>query len=70
MILSLFYSVGVMDWSMAYRAIAAEKAKLTARSQDSLFLSRDCADARTAALANVNDGMAMLTKAVSLRGRL
>ena len=63
----LFYSVGVMDWSMAYRAIAAEKAKLPAKSQDSLFLSRDCADARTATLANVNDGLAMLTKAVSLR---
>jgi tetratricopeptide (TPR) repeat protein len=63
----LFYSVGVMDWSMAYRAIAAEKAKLPARSQDSLFLSKGCADARTTALANVNDGLAMLTKAVSLR---
>ena len=24
----LFYSVGVADWMMAYRAIAAEKAKL------------------------------------------
>jgi tetratricopeptide (TPR) repeat protein len=63
----LFYSVGVMDWSMAYRAIAAEKTKLPAKSQDSLFLSVRCADARTAALANVNDGLAMLTKAVSLR---
>ena len=63
----LFYSVGVIDWSIAYRAIAAEKAKLPAKSQDSLFLSAGCADARTAALANVNDGLAMLTKAVSLR---
>ena len=63
----LFYSVGVMDWSMAYRAIAAEKAKLPAKSQDSLFLSAGCADAKAAALANVNDGMAMLTKAISLR---
>ena len=63
----LFYSVGVADWSMAYRAIAAEKAKLSARAQDSLFLSAGCADARVAALANVNDGLAMLTKAVSLQ---
>jgi tetratricopeptide (TPR) repeat protein len=63
----LFYSVGVADWMMAYRAIAAEKAKLSARGQDSLFLSAGCADARAAALANVNDGLAMLTKAVSLR---
>jgi tetratricopeptide (TPR) repeat protein len=63
----LFYSVGVTDWMMAYRAIAAEKAKLSAKAQDSLFLSAGCADARTAALANANDGLAMLTKAVSLR---
>jgi tetratricopeptide (TPR) repeat protein len=63
----LFYSVGVIDWSIAYRDIAAEKAKLPAKSQDSLFLSAGCADARTAVLANMNDGMAMLTKAVSLR---
>jgi len=63
----LFYSVGVIDWSIAYRNIAAEKAKLSAKAQDSLFLSAGCADARTAALANVNDGVAMLTKAVSLR---
>jgi tetratricopeptide (TPR) repeat protein len=63
----MFYSVGVMDWSMAYRAIAAEKAKLPAKSQDSLFSSAGCADARAAVLANVNDGLAMLTKAVSLR---
>ena len=63
----LFYAVGVADWMMAYRAIAAEKAKLSARAQDSLYLSARCADARTAALANVNDGLAMLTKAVSLR---
>jgi tetratricopeptide (TPR) repeat protein len=63
----LFYTVGVVDWSLAYRAVAAEKAKLSARAQDSLYLSAGCADARAAALANVNDGLAMLTKAVSLR---
>lgn len=63
----LFYSVGVMDWSMAYRDAGAEKKKLSAKAQDSLYLSAGCADARAAALANVNDGLAMLTKAVSLR---
>jgi tetratricopeptide (TPR) repeat protein len=63
----LFYSAGVIDWSIAYRAIAAEKAKLPAKSQDSLFLSSVCADARMAVQAHVNDGLAMLTKAVSLR---
>ena len=63
----LFYAVGVVDWSMAYRAIAAEKAKLPEKSQDSFFLSAVCADAKTAVQANVNEGIAMLTKAVSLR---
>jgi tetratricopeptide (TPR) repeat protein len=63
----LFFAAGVADWSMAYHDIAAEKAKLSAKAQNSLFLSAGCADARTAALANVNDGLAMLTKAVSLR---
>jgi tetratricopeptide (TPR) repeat protein len=63
----LFYSVGVVDWMMAYRDIAAEKKKLSAKAQDSLFLSAGCADARAATLANVNDGLAMLTKAISLR---
>jgi len=63
----LFYSVGVIDWSIAYRTIAAEKAKLSAKAQDSLFLSPGCEDARTAVQANLNDGLAMLTKAVSLR---
>jgi tetratricopeptide (TPR) repeat protein len=63
----LFYAAGVADWSMAYRAIAAEKAKLSAKAQDSLFLSAGCADARAAVQANVNDGLAILTKAVSLR---
>ena len=63
----LLFAAGVADWSMAYRDIAAEKAKLSAKAQDSLFLSAGCADARAAALANVNDGLAMLTKAVSLR---
>lgn len=63
----LFYSAGVADWMIAYRDIGAEKKKLSAKAQDSLFLSAGCADARAAALANVNDGLAMLTKAVSLR---
>ena len=63
----LFYSVGVADWMMAYRDIAAEKKKLSAKAQDSLFLSTGCADAKAAVLANVNDGLAMLTKAASLR---
>ncbi len=63
----LFYAAGVIDWSIVYRAIAAEKAKLPAKSQDSLYMSAGCADAKAAVLANLNDGLAMLTKAVSMR---
>ena len=63
----LFYSVGVADWMMAYRDIASEKKKLSAKAQDSLYLSAGCADARAATQANLNEGLAMLTKAVSLR---
>ena len=63
----LFYSVGVADWSMAYHAIMAEKAKLDAESGDALFLQPACADARTEALANIEEGLTMLTKAISLR---
>ncbi|MBZ5493710.1 MAG: hypothetical protein LAO76_22555 [Acidobacteriia bacterium] len=78
----LFYSVGVVDWYMAYDAVAVEKEKLPEESrravalgkptvpeklEGSFFLSARCADARTAALANLDDGLAMFTKAVSLR---
>jgi len=63
----LFYAVGVVDWYMAYGAVALEKAKLPEKFEGSFFLSGRCADARTAALANLDDGVAMFTKAVSLR---
>jgi tetratricopeptide (TPR) repeat protein len=63
----LFYAAGVADWSMAYESVMAEKAKLDAESGDALFLQPACTDARSAALANVEDGLAMLVKAISLR---
>jgi tetratricopeptide (TPR) repeat protein len=63
----LFYAAGVADWSMAYRDIAAEKAKLDADSEHALFLSDNCAEAKAASLGNVDDGLAMLTKAIALR---
>ena len=62
-----FYSIGVIDWSLASRDITAEKAKLDAESEDALFLSPACADARTATLANIDEGITMLTRAISLR---
>lgn len=63
----LFFNAGVADWSMADRDMAAEKAKLNEESGDELFLAPGCLDARKAALANIDDGVAMLTKAISLR---
>jgi hypothetical protein len=52
---------------MVSRDIKAEKAKLDAQSEDALFLSSACTDARAATLANIDDGIGMLTKAVTLR---
>jgi tetratricopeptide (TPR) repeat protein len=62
-----FYSIGVIDWSMVSRDLKAEKTKLDAESEDALFLSPACVDLRTAVLANIDDGIAMLSKAISLR---
>jgi tetratricopeptide (TPR) repeat protein len=62
-----FYSIGAIDWSMVFRDLKGEKAKLDAESEDALFLSPACADARTAVLANIDEGVAMLSKAISLR---
>ncbi|HEY1937554.1 MAG TPA: hypothetical protein VGJ33_06450 [Candidatus Angelobacter sp.] len=62
-----FYSVGVMDWSMATRDIKAEKVKLDADSEDALFLSESCTDARVAVLSNIDDGIDMLAKAITMR---
>ena len=62
-----FYSMGVIDWLMATRDIKAEKAKLDADSEDTLFLSEACADARATALSNIDDGIDMLAKAISMR---
>lgn len=62
-----FYSIGVIDWSLASRDITAEKAKLDAESEYSLISSEDCRAVRAKSLADVDSGIAMLTKAISLR---
>jgi tetratricopeptide (TPR) repeat protein len=63
----LFYAAAVADWSIADREIAAEKAKVDAESEYSLIESEGCADARAKSLAGIDSGLAMLTKAISLR---
>jgi tetratricopeptide (TPR) repeat protein len=62
-----FYSVGVVDWSIAYRDISAEKAKFDAEDEHALMSSDTCMEVRTATLATVDDGIAMLNKAITLR---
>jgi tetratricopeptide (TPR) repeat protein len=62
-----FYQVGIVDWSIANRDIMAEKAKFDPEEEDALILSDNCGEVRTATLATVDDGIAMLTKAISLR---
>ena len=62
-----YYSVGVVDWSMAYREITTEKAKLSSKEDDAMILSPRCKDLRDAQMANIEDGIAMLTRAMELR---
>jgi tetratricopeptide (TPR) repeat protein len=63
----LFYAAGVADWSIADHEITAEKAKLDAESEYSLIESEGCTDARNNSLVGIDHGIAMLTKAMSLR---
>jgi tetratricopeptide (TPR) repeat protein len=63
----LLYAAAVANWSIADRAIAAEKAKLDAETEYSLIVSEGCSDVRAHSLADVDNGIAMLNKAISLR---
>jgi len=63
----LLYAAAVANWSMANREITAEKAKLDAESEYSLIFSDGCADVRAHSLADIDSGIAMLNKAISLR---
>jgi tetratricopeptide (TPR) repeat protein len=62
-----FYSVGVLDWSMVYRDVMQEKSKLKLDSEDTLSRSTECGDLRAKELANIEDGIAMLKQAITLR---
>ncbi|HEY2497501.1 MAG TPA: tetratricopeptide repeat protein [Candidatus Angelobacter sp.] len=63
----MFYSAGVADWSIASHDLTAEKAKQDPESQDAETLAATCTNSRAIALANIDDGIALLTKAASLR---
>jgi tetratricopeptide (TPR) repeat protein len=63
----LLYAAAVVNGSIANREIITEKAKLDAESDYSLILSEGCADARRKSLGGIDSGIAMLTRAMSLR---
>lgn len=63
----LLYAAAVANWSMVNREIITEKAKLDAESEYSLILSDGCSDVRAKSLADVDSGIVMLNKAISLR---
>ena len=62
-----YYSVGVVDWSMAYSEIMAEKIKLGMKMDDVMIQSPGCKDLRAAQMENIEDGIAMLARAIELR---
>jgi tetratricopeptide (TPR) repeat protein len=62
-----FYSIGVVDWTMVYRDMAHEQLKLKLDSIEKVVNSPRCSELRAKDLADIEDGMAMLTKAMALR---
>ena len=84
-----FYAAGVIDWSMTYRDLSAEKAKLEQHSETkeddtdedaepetatpdenseyAMIFSAVCGRLRTEHLQNIEDGIAMETRAIALR---
>ncbi|HKD81806.1 MAG TPA: tetratricopeptide repeat protein [Candidatus Angelobacter sp.] len=63
----MYYSVGVVDWSMAYQEIMSEKSRNNLKQEDSMIRLPACKDLRAAQLANIEDGIAMLARAIELR---
>jgi tetratricopeptide (TPR) repeat protein len=63
----LLYAAAVANWSNANDGITAEKAKLDAETEYSLIMSEGCPDVRTRFLPDVDNAIAMLNKAISLR---
>jgi tetratricopeptide (TPR) repeat protein len=62
-----YYAAGVVDWTMAYSEITPEKTKLNPKKEDVMIRSPKCQDLRATQMANIEDGIAMLARAVELR---
>jgi Tfp pilus assembly protein PilF len=60
-----FYSGGVVDWMMVSQDVEAERSKLKLDSVAKIVRSPRCNELRSKGLANIEDGIAMLTQAMT-----
>jgi tetratricopeptide (TPR) repeat protein len=63
----LYYSVAVMDWSEVYRSLFEERARMNLKSSKTLIFDSACRAIRSKNMPLVEEGIAMLTKAITLR---
>ena len=63
----VYYSIGVIDWTKTYQPRMEEKAKLGLKPDEAIKDKKVCADLKDKNTAAVDDGMAMLQKAIDLR---
>jgi tetratricopeptide (TPR) repeat protein len=62
-----YYSVAVIDWTQTYQPRQEERAKLGLKPDEPLKDKKVCAALREKNLSTVEDGIAMLNKALQLR---
>ena len=62
-----YYSVAVIDWTQTYQPRQEERAKLGLKPDEPLKDKKVCAALREKNLSTVEDGIAMLSKALELR---
>jgi tetratricopeptide (TPR) repeat protein len=63
----VYYSIGVIDWTETYQPRMEEKAKLGLKPDEPIKDKKVCADLKAKNTPPVEDGMAMLQKAIDLR---
>ena len=63
----VYYSIGVIDWTETYQPRMEEKAKLGLKPDEAIKDKKVCEDLKAKNTASVDDGMAMLQKAIDLR---
>ena len=62
-----YYSIGVIDWTMAFQSRMEERAKIGLRADEPLKDKKVCAKLRESGGPAIEDGISNLTKALSLR---